>query len=69
MIIFRLHGGLIILAVRPRPGLGNIVLLQPRSNIVVNELVKGLSSFLCEVVRFLVVGEIDATGVRDREYV
>ncbi len=30
---------------------------------------EGLSSFLCEVVRFLVVGEVDATGKRDREYV
>ncbi len=30
---------------------------------------QGLSSFLCEVVRFLVVGEVDATGKRDREYV
>ena len=27
----------------------------------------GLSSFLCEVVRFLVVVEVDATGERDRE--
>ncbi len=33
------------------------------------DLPRGLSSFLCEVVRFLVVGEIDATGKRDREYV
>jgi len=29
----------------------------------------GLSSFLCEVVRFLVVGEIDAAGEHDRERV
>ena len=31
--------------------------------------VQGLSSFLCEVVRFLVVGEIDAAGEHDRERV
>jgi len=30
---------------------------------------EGLSSFLCEVVRFLVVGEIDAAGEHDRERV
>ncbi len=29
----------------------------------------GFSSFLCEVVRFLVVVEVDATGERDRECV
>jgi len=39
------------------------------ASIKCSRVVLGLSSFLCEVVRFLVVGEIDAAGEHDRERV